>query len=337
MKGAPHGRADVHLGIRTGAGHPRGQGGAGGGDPRVPRSHRAPRPHASRLHHGGRGRRAGRGRGARARGGGGGLARPAPRGAARPQGSFPDPGPAHLVRDPHSRLLGRRPALHRGDAAAGGRRPDPGQAQHDRAGAGSLRRQRPPRRRAEPVAHRSRLGRLEQRVGRGGGGGAGGGRARHGHRRLHPLARGGLRGGGAQADLRPREPRRRHAALLVLRPRGSARPHRARRGADAHHDRGRGPAGRNHEPAAGAGLCRGPRRERRRAPDRSGRGLLRRRPRRHRDRRARGRGDRARRPGRARRAPHGPRSGPDRVGLQQRDGAGGERDDPLAAAQGAAG
>jgi aspartyl-tRNA(Asn)/glutamyl-tRNA(Gln) amidotransferase subunit A len=48
-----------------------------------------------------------------------------------------------------------------------------------------------------------------------------------------------LRGGGAQAHLRAREPGGGDAALLVLRPRGSARPHCARRGADAGRDRGR--------------------------------------------------------------------------------------------------
>ena len=97
-------------------------------------------------------------------------------------------------------------------------------------------------------------GRLEQRLGGGGGRGPGRRRARHRHRRLDPAARGVLRRGRAQGHLRAGEPRGRHAAVLVLRSRGPARPHHPRRRAPAGPDRGPRSARRHVEPPGRAGL-----------------------------------------------------------------------------------
>ena len=248
--GCDHGRPALLADHRAGGRGAKPAALAGRADPRLSRPHREARSHAARVHHRRRRRRAGRRAGARARGDRGRLARAAPRRPARPQGPLPDRGPAHLLRHPHRRLLRGRAALHRGGAARGGRRDHARQAQHDRARARALRRQRAPRRRAEPVAARPRLRRIEQRLGGGGGRGPRRGRARHRHRRLDPAARGVLRGGGAQAHLRPGEPRGRHAAVLVLRSRGPARPHHPRRRAHAGPDRGPRSARRHVEPSA---------------------------------------------------------------------------------------
>ena len=147
-------------------------------------------------------------------------ARPAPRRAPRLQGSLRRAGPAHFVRHAHAdyfpsalectavtRLsqagavtLGK---LNMSELAMG---PFGDNAHHGDA-------QNPWR-----VGHIT--GGSSQRIGRSGGGAPLRGRARQRHGRLDPAARGCVRDRGAQADLRPREPRRGDAAVVVLRPPG---------------------------------------------------------------------------------------------------------------------
>ena len=79
---------------------------------------------------------------------------------------------AHVVRDEDEGIFRRAPRLHRRQPTGGGRRHHARQAQHDGAGHGPLRRQCPPRPRPEPVARGPRVGRIVERLRRGGGGGA---------------------------------------------------------------------------------------------------------------------------------------------------------------------
>ncbi len=80
---------------------------------------------------------------------------------------------------------------------------------------GPVRGQCPSRPCSESVARGTCVRRLVERLGRGGGGGACPGRARQRHRGLDPAARRVLRHRRAQAHVWPREPGRRHAAVLV--------------------------------------------------------------------------------------------------------------------------
>ena len=233
----------------------------------MPGARRAARRPAAGVHHGGRG--GGARRRPAPRGGGAERdPRPAPRRAAGVQGSLLHPRAPYLLRHPDRRVLHRRPGLHRGGPARRGGRRHPGQAQHDRAGHGGARRQPASRPRPQSLEPRALHRRLVERVGRGGGRRARAGRDRHGHRRIHPAARGRLRHHRAQADLWSGEPRGRHGAVLVERSPGADGAYRAGLRAHAAGDGGSGSAGRDRERAAGARLSRGARRADRRAAGR---------------------------------------------------------------------
>ena len=120
-------------------------------------------------------------------------------------------------------------------------------AQHGRVRARHHRPQRPYRPPAQPLGHEPDHRRLDQRRCRRGGGTAAPRDARLRHRRLDPLPGRLLRAGRPEADLRPRQPGRLHAAVVLARPCRPAGPLGRGCGPDAAGDRRRRPRRPDHE------------------------------------------------------------------------------------------
>ena len=130
-----------------------------------------------------------------------------------------------------------RPRLGGGGAAARGGRGADRQDAHARVRVGQRHAAGP-----QSLGPRAHSVGIERRLRRRGGGGACAGGHGLRHRRLDPHPGGVLRHRRAQADVRPREPRRHRAAQLVARSCGPADAHRGRRGAHAQRARRLRPA-----------------------------------------------------------------------------------------------
>ena len=144
-------------------------------------------------------------------------------------------------------------------------------AQHGRVRARHHRAQRPYRPSAQPVGHEPDHRRLDQRRRRRGGRTAAARDPGLRHRRLDPLSRRLLRAGRPEADLRPRQPVRLHAAVVLARPYRPAGPLGRGCGPDHAGDRRRRPRRPDRHGATGAGLC-GHHAQRRRRPSPGGGG-----------------------------------------------------------------
>ncbi len=167
------------------------------------------------------------------------------------------------VLEPYPRELRERLRLHRGRTPGRGGRAAPRQVQHGRVRLRQLGRDERDRAREEPVGPRPHPGWIERGQRGGGRRRPGDGDARLRHRRLDPPAGRDDRHGGAQADLRARQPLRLRRVRELARPDRPVLAHHRGQRARARGDLRQGPDGRHERRAHRRGVRLGGARRRR--------------------------------------------------------------------------